>query len=135
MKNKLAVFVFSLGFALSSASVLAQSNESPDEGHMMAYMPPPEEEFENLGLNADQKEKIKKIFDSNKPEINKNHKEVWQKMKSFREDYIDDKKSDAYITKAHSEIENLHAKIIKQNLVLEQEHEKIKGTIKINALF
>ena len=116
MRNKLVVSALLLGITLPTTSIFAQSAEPTDESQEVAFMPP-DKQFENpsLNLSKEQKEKIKKIFEDNKPEMKKNRKEVWEKMKAFREVYIDDKKTDEDVAKARDEVSNVHKKAMEQH--------------------
>ncbi|APJ04806.1 Spy/CpxP family protein refolding chaperone [Silvanigrella aquatica] len=117
MKNKYFVASLVLGMLLPVALAGAKSSEPMDEGQMMAaYMPhPPEKQFEKLGLNPEQKEKIKKIIEDNSSEMKKMHKDISEKMKAFREAYSDNKKTDEDLKIIHSEIEKNHGEIIAQH--------------------
>jgi Spy/CpxP family protein refolding chaperone len=117
MRNKLVVSALLLGIILPATSIFGQSSEPVDEGQEIAFMPPPDKQFENpsLNLSKEQKEKIKKIFEENKPEMKKNRKELWEKMKAFRDVYIDDKKTEEDVGKARSEIEGVHKKVMDQH--------------------
>ncbi len=113
MRNKLLVSVFLLGIIIPAASIFAQSTEPMGEGHEIAFMPP-DKQFENpsLNLSKEQKEKIKNIFEENKPEMKKNTKEIWKKMQAMQEVYIDEKKTDEDVAKIHNELIGDHKKVM-----------------------
>lgn len=113
MKLKIVISAFFAAFTLSSATIFAQPPPEPmDESHEMGMSPDKQFEDPSLHLNKEQKEKIKKIFEDNKPEMKKNKKELLEKMKAFHEAYIDDKKREEDITKIHEEVEELHKKMM-----------------------
>jgi Spy/CpxP family protein refolding chaperone len=117
MKNKWIVSALLVSIVLPATTVIAQSSGATDESQEVAFMPTPEKQFDNpsLKLSNEQKEKIKKIFENNKPDMKKIRKEVWDKMKSLQEVYINDKKKEEDVSKAQDELAGAHKKAMDQH--------------------
>jgi Spy/CpxP family protein refolding chaperone len=124
MKNKLVLSAIFITLFLPTSFSFAQNqgSEMGDGGkgnmmagnHNMPMMSPEIHLLENpsLNLSTEQKEKIKKIFDESKPEMQQKEKDLWEKMKIFKDAYIDDKKTESDLIKDHDEVEAAHNKTV-----------------------